>query len=171
MKRFLQATLDTGEVVVSEFSKLGNVDRYTTQVYAGAKPFNVWKIVVTVHPASGERVPSRTREMVNGRRIVKIVEVDANNQPIVKVQRGEQGLWQVGADRSSIPGLPAEVQDGVEYPVHRDPASTRRFIIVTAADENGQGEIRFWLDQGETSRAEPIPGVGPADGDEDDDTF
>lgn len=165
--RILKATLDDGSTVMAEFNALANVDKYATQVFMNTKPFNVWTVVSHVHPHSGEAVLMRTREMINGKRIVRIVEVDADGQPVVSVQRGAGGLWMAPTDGSG----PADAVPGAKYPVHRDAATVRRYVILRAGAGNGgsNGEVRHWLDTAETTRAEPIPGMGPGDGDDDED--
>jgi hypothetical protein len=135
---YLKATLHDGTVVVSEFSRLRNVQRYATQVFAGIKPFNVWTVVSTTHPASGEPVLFRTQELVNGRDIERIervkpittdstaVSLDPSNFVACPVmQRGERGVYMLPADQAEHDGIVA----GVEYPVHRDPSTMADYII------------------------------------------
>lgn len=157
---FLQATLADGGKVVSEFSKLGRVERYVNQVFTGAKPFNAWKVVGTEHPHSGERVLIRTRAMLNGTNIVSIEEVEVkpeigdNHQylpenflPKASLQKGQYGFWTAPED-----GSVENAVAGAQYPVRKDEATLRRYVILRVGDpsadpsEVASQEIRHFLD-------------------------
>lgn len=179
---FLMATLDNGESIVSEFSKLAHVERYVAQVMAGGRPFNAWRVVSKVHPESGDACLVRTRQMISGRKIalVEIVERNATATAdsldpqdftsLPMVQRGQYGTWKAPAENT-----PAGAVAGVEYPVKRDPATLVRYVTLKVAAESAP-EVRFMLDAepaamdrqeapGEIDRI--LHADGPLDGDED----
>lgn len=170
--RFLRARLASGQVIVSRFEKLANVEKYVAQVFAGIKPFNVWVPVGERHPQSGEKVSLRTRRMFPARQIVEIEEVKpvsgretdhnfepSNFEPVVSMSRGERGIFTVPKEDERAPGLYGAQGDplytegmreqglvtGTQYPVHRDTTSYRDYIVTTAASE-GQEEVRYYLD-------------------------
>lgn len=167
-RKFLLATLTTGEKVVSEFSDLGGSGQgYSTQVFAQQKPFNAWKVVAGEHPASGEKVLVRTRVMFNGMLITSIAQVQPkegfdtshgyvveNFEPVTEIQHGQYGAHVFGAEN-----LPAGAVAGVGYPIHRDPNDFRRYVVlkVEQAPETVGGEptpeVRYTVDRDRTERA------------------
>lgn len=172
MKRYLEAQLADGTRVIGEFRRLAKVGRYVAAVMGGYRPFEVWQVVGETHPASGEKCLVRTRQSISGRSITSIREVKpradldgphnsvpTNFEPVARVQRGPFGLFTV------TEGLGVEgAQVGVEYPVHRDPTSLRKFIIVRAQDEAaGTTELRYYID----GRGEAPTNLGVATMDDD----
>lgn len=147
---FLRATLDDGTQVVSEFSKLASVGRYATQVFSGQKAFNGWKVVGTTHPHSGEQTLVRERVMYNGRSVRSIEQVEptteehgldpANFQPAATPQRALHGSFTVPEE---VPH--ADLVAGAKYPIHRDPETFRKYVIVKVATEEA-AEVRHYLD-------------------------
>jgi hypothetical protein len=133
----LQATMKNGAVVVGEFTKLGHIQRYVSQVFRGDKPFNAWQTVGTTHPVTGEPVLMRTRVMFNGPEILSIVQIDEAGSAVAEVQGGEVGRYTVPSPAPEGCPLPS----GTIVPCHRDAATLRRFVIV-----DGSG-TQFWLDQ------------------------
>lgn len=157
---FLQATMDDGSKIVSEFTKLGHVQRYITQVLAGGRPFNAWAIVSDTHPESGDKCLMRTRNMISGHKIksIEIVRRMAGAPehsmapqsfvPVPLIQRGQYGSW-----KAPLENTPAGAVAGVEYPIKRDAVTLQRYVVLKANPEQ-----RFSLDAAE---------FGPLDGDDD----
>lgn len=133
---FLRALLKDGTQVVSEFSKLGRVERYVVAVFLGHKPFNAWKVQGHAHPVSGEQVLLRQRLMLNGKNIISIEQVESmvgdahgynpdNFREVTVMQKGKNGLYKVPET-----GGPEGVPVGTEFPIHRDEHSLRRYVIL-----------------------------------------
>jgi hypothetical protein len=140
--RYLKATLKDGSTVTAAFDKLANVGKYVAQVFNGQKPFNVWSKTGDTLP-SGEPGVLRTREMISGDFIARIVETNEGGTPIAVIPRGERGRWTV-PQNSAIPELVA----GTVYPKHRSQRSGRDYVIVKAADNESSprtGEVRFYI--------------------------
>jgi hypothetical protein len=150
---FLRVTLNDGRSYVSEFSKLGRVQRYVTQVMAGQKPFNVWSIVGRTHPVSGEPFLTRSRLMLNGSDILAVEQVerkasadpDSMNpldfRPVVQHEKMRGGLYKTPSegivhDDYTLPG-------DTEFPIHRDDATLRRFVYAVYSET---APVRHWLD-------------------------
>jgi hypothetical protein len=192
---YLQATLRDGTRVVSEFTKPQNIARYAAQCFAGMRPFNAWQTTGNRHPYSGEEVLVRQWRLINGREVMTIEQVQPrpgfetshdmqpeNFEPVPHVQQGPQGGWTAPAENT-----PEGAVVGARYPVHVTEGDLRTYVILRAADAQGQGEIRHYVDRGQvTSRAtvdELIGGtvvdedegrgrrqrgeLGPGDGDDD----
>jgi hypothetical protein len=158
MRKFLLATLANGTAVVGEFDDLGGTGQgYATQVFALAKPFNAWRVTGTQHPASGEAVKVRTRVMYGGHQIVSIQQVKPkteshgydpqNFEPVEEIQRGQYGVWTAPAENT-----PDGARAGLDYPIHRESTDLRRYVILTAAGPDGTGEVRHYIDAGESAR-------------------
>jgi hypothetical protein len=192
--KFLRATLDTGEQVVSEFANLaGSGQGYATQVFAGVKPFNAWRVVSGRHPVSGEEVLVRARTMYSGRRIQTIQQVkpiagrEQNHgyaadafEAVLEVQHGQYGMWVAPSENT-----PEGAVAGTEYPIHRDSPDFRRYVILRVAGEpaaiGGEPvpELRHYIDTGsqvsvgasvpgfDDERAGEAPSSEPGDADED----
>jgi hypothetical protein len=173
---FLKATLNDGTMVISEFSKLGNPQRYALQVLQGVKTFNVWRVVSTVHPASGDACLLRQRQMISGRDVRSIEQVEptefrqpgdlspASFQPVAILQKGQFGNWKAPNENT-----PAGAVPGVEYPIKREPASLMRYVTLKVASD-GVDEVKFFLDQqGPTDGDDDAPPVGDLSYTEDDD--
>lgn len=170
--RFLRARLTSGQVVVSQYEKLENVEKYVNQVFLGQKPFNVWLPTGDRHPQSGEKVSFRKRKMYPGRVIDEIEEVQpvagretthnfepSNFEAVITMGRGARGIFTVPSETERGPGLyGAEgnllyteqmrslgLQPGTRYPVHRDQGTFRDYIVVRAG-ENGAEDLRYYLD-------------------------
>lgn len=148
MKTVLEATLKSGEVLYSEFDKLTKIGKYSSDVFGGRKPFNAWRLMGNVHPASGEAVLIRERMMVNGSQIAKIRQVkqleDGTYGPVETVQSGERGVW-------TAPSNPDDqvvgAVMGMQYPVHQDSSDLRQYVILSVAGHDGNAdEIRHYLD-------------------------
>lgn len=167
-KTFLQVELTTGEQVISEFSKLGKIGRYVGQVFAGSKPLNVWSVLAKTHPHSGEPVLIRRRRFIPAAMIVAIEAVQpkagmaeshdlnpANFEPVPQMQKGTYGLWVAPEDAAE--GLVA----GAEYPVHVDPESLQRYVIISGA---GTPDERRWFFHSATW--EPVAEAMPVGGGE-----
>ena len=172
---FLMATLADGRRVVSEFTELSKVQKYALDVFSGRSTFNAWRVVGTVHPASGERVLMRERELIDGRHIVSLQQVEpkpgltmpheyepSRFQPVVLMKEGEYGLWRVPtgttAESEGVVAMP-----DVDYPQHRDARSLRDFVILRAANEAEDiSEVRYYTD------GQPAPTTVGAVEDEDD---
>lgn len=162
---FLQAKLRDGTTVISEFSKLASVQKYANQVFAGVKPFNAWRVVGDTHPVSGEKVLLRTREMINGKEIVSITEVQQDGTPIITTQAGARGLWKAPLGASvEVEGVQASA--GETYPKHRDPVSMREYVILRAAAEGGESEVRYYTDGDDANGGAFSRGVNDVDFDE-----
>jgi hypothetical protein len=183
---FLMATLDDGRQVISEFDKLSKVQQYAQKVFSGTDTFNAWKVVSRVHPASGEAVLIREREVISGRHIVSVQQVVPKSdltvphdyepsrfQPALVTKEGEHGLWRVPAstviEREGVIATP-----DVDYPVHRDPRYLRDYVILRAGNEgDGIEEVRYYTDDRPapaTPSSEESPvGEGFDDDDLDDD--
>jgi len=182
-KTYLKATTLSGLVVIAAFSKLGGSgERYVGQVFAGARPFNAWKVVGQAHPVSGEAVLLRTRVMLSGRTLSTIEAVKpiagreethgydpTNFEPRVEIQGGRYGLWTVPAVET-----PEGLVAGTQFPINRAPDTLERYVLLRVA-ENGQPEKRYVLDAGRTTSygtidemtRQPVPAAGPGDGDDD----
>jgi hypothetical protein len=140
--RYLKATLKDGTTVTAAFDKLVNVGKYVAQVFNGQKPFNVWSKTGDTLP-SGEPGILRTREMIAGDFIARIVETNEGGTPIAVIPRGERGRWTV-PDNSAIP----ELVPGTVYPKHRNTRTLRDYVIVKAANDDATprtGEVRFYI--------------------------
>lgn len=186
---FLRITMKDGETFVSEFTKLANAQRYAIQVFAGIKPFNVWKVVGNQHPASGEHVLVRQRVMLNGRDIASIEHVERvatqetnslepnDFAPVAESQSGPGGSWVAPAVNT-----PEHAVAGVRYPVHIHPQTLVPYVILRAAyDQDGQRveseEVQYALQAAPPAPRDFGPGAsgqpnrprppGPADGDDD----
>lgn len=160
---YLMATLASGEQVVSEFHKLGRIQRYVTQVQSGQKPFNAWRVVGTRHPVSGEPVLTRAREFLNGYQITRITQVEptradhgyepANFRPVVTMEKGRLGLYTV-PDNEDRPEafVERDIPGGMQFPVHQDPTTLRRYVVLAQGDPGAAPETeaaeerRFYLD-------------------------
>jgi hypothetical protein len=151
--RYLKATLQDGTEVIGQFSKLEKVGRYIAQVFAGQKPFNVYKTVGDTLP-SGEKGALRTRETIRGSLITRIVEVNEGGTPIAEIPRGTRGRWTVPSN-SQIEGL----VPGTVYPKHRNARSLRDFVIVKAATPTSPAVHYYIGDTGLTTLT-PEPGDG-----------
>ena len=153
-RKYLQATLVSGAVVIAAFEKLGGTGQgYSTQVFAGRKPFNGWRVVGDTHPVSGEPVVLRTRTMYAGHQIASITAVkpkdgrendhgyeSGNFEPVAEIQSTEHGMY-----TAPTANTPEGAVAGVDYPVHRDPNDLRRYVILRAANDIGP-ETRFYVD-------------------------
>jgi hypothetical protein len=183
--KYLMATLLSGEKVVSGFDNLGGTGQgYATQVFACVKPFNAWRKVGNVHPQSGETVNIRTRVMYSGAQIASVQQVKPkagfedgheyvadNFEPVAEIQHGQYGVYLGTGQEQPTAGVL-----GAEYPVHRDEASFRRFVILKVGTPT-EPEARFYLDapedvgapvvSDEPQRPSRRPSRGPADADED----
>ena len=157
--KFLMAKLISGLTVVAEFSKLtGTGQGYAGQVFAGRKPFNAWKVVSGTHPASGEPVLVRTREMFAGSQIASITQVKPlpgmetshgyqpeNFEPVREIQKGRYGMWTAPTTNTPEGAVPGET-----YPINRDESSMRRYVILKVA-QGETAEVRFYLDAEQSS--------------------
>ena len=166
---FAEATLNDGSKVVSEFSKLGGIGNYSAAVMAGRKGFNAWRVVGTIHPASGEPCLVRERTVLNGSEIRSIREVtplpgreqDHGYDPgafqgVQEVQSGQYGIWRAPTNGSAVEGA----VPGMEYPVHRDEGTLEKYVILRwAEDGEGGGEVRHYFERG-------VVPLGPGDGDD-----
>lgn len=147
MTTVLEATLKSGEVLYSEFDKLTKIGKYSADVFAGRKPFNAWRLLGNVHPASGEKVLVRERMMINGSEIAKIRQVKQVSEGIYgsveTVQSGERGIW-------TAPSNPDDAVVGaimgMQYPVHQDSSDLRQYVILNAEGHNGDAELRYYVD-------------------------
>jgi hypothetical protein len=184
---FLLATLIDGGQVVAEFSKLeGSGEGYVSNVFAGRKTFNAWKVVGDTHPHSGEKVLLRQRVMLNGRVIERVIPVQpkagfeerheyepGNFEPVIEVQNGAGGKYV-----APLTGTPEGAVAGATYPVHREEGSLEKYVILKVASPTEtnplEGEVRFWVDRNRVTTngallPEDVPLVeaGPGDGDDD----
>lgn len=176
---FVCITLANGERHIGEFSKLKKVGAYADDVLRGRKTFNVWRVVGGTHPANGEPCLMRTRQKVNSSQITCIEEVEpvredheyqaVNFRGVARPQSGKAGLHRftepVDPTAEDAVPVPDGARTDVEYPVHRDPESGRRFVWlsyditrhyldpepaaypVTTDMEGGQGEEHEWDDE------------------------
>lgn len=176
MTTVLEATLKTGEKVYSEFDKLKQVGKYASDVFAGRKPFNAWRVLANVHPASGERVLVRERMMINGTEISKVRQVkrleDGTYAPVETVQSGERGIW-------TAPSNPDDAVVGaimgMQYPIHQDSITLRDYVILSVAGHDGNAdEVRYFVDgegdAGVRSQSGSSWETLAGEGDDDDDT-
>lgn len=166
---YVRVTLRSGEQVVSEFSRLRGISRYSQQVMGGVKPFNVWQVVAETHPVSGEPCLMRSRRLINGREIVDMQIVEPQTEradearatlradlfdPVTEPQGGEAGIW-VAPDNEDRPELAVA---GARYPVHVNPSTLDRYVILRAGDE----PVTHIIHEGRPQRIEDdaaIPGV------------
>jgi hypothetical protein len=142
MSTFLKVITTTGQAFIGEFEKVRTGQRYLTAVFAGAKAFNAWKVVATAHPVTGEPVTMRTREMISGRQILSAAVVvptvedhgyDPDNFELKQFpKQGEFGVYVFGAD-----DVPEGGQTGVEYPVHREDETLRRYVYLAYTGLDG----------------------------------
>jgi hypothetical protein len=176
---FLKAKLQDGSEVVSEFAKLGRVERYVTQVFQGYKPFNAWRVVGNTHPVSGEEVKTRTRVMLNGKSILSITQVEptvedhgydpASFKLMEAPTKGEHGSYTVPEE-----GGPEGVEPGVVFPVHRDD-SFRKYVILRVANPEAEAgtvesvENRHYLSAPAEEVTAPYASYGDEGEDEDED--
>jgi hypothetical protein len=180
---YVRATLTDGSAVVSQFGKLEGIETYARQVFAGSKPFNVWTVVHTTHPASGEACLVRRRRVVPGSRIAELEVVEpvqnanleptadglldpSQFQPALHIQKGEAGLHTFEATED----LPEGAVAGIGYPIHREAFgySFLRYVILRVA-QDGAEELRHWIDPRPTEPVAVTNGepVSPGDGDDD----
>jgi hypothetical protein len=170
---FLKVSTFDGEEFISEFAKLKGTERYLAQVFMG-RAFNVWKDVASVHPHSGEPCLMRTRVSLSGRAIKRVQRVvrkadaapnsmsPADFEPEILPQSGQGGIW-VAPTQNTPDGAVA----GASYPVHIDPTSLDRYVILSIARE-GRSEVRYALGSQETmhhagSVDELLSNLNPAD--------
>lgn len=170
---FVLTTLKTGEKFISEFTKLRGLRSYSSQVMSGQKSFAAWTVVAREHPASGEPCLVRTRTFVSGTAIATMTEVapttedheydPENFKPVEHFQKNEYGFFQfTDALAADIEGAVA----GIEYPIHRDPTSLRKYVILSVAEpENSVEEQRHYIDSA-TNAWQPISEVDDDDEDE-----
>ena len=176
MSTILEATLKSGEVVHSEFDRLTKVGKYATDVFTGKKPFNAWRILERVHPHSGEKCLIRERLMINGTEIRSLRQVKmgpaGNYEPVPTVQSGERGVWTAPSNPDDAV---VDAVMGEQYPVHRDMTDLRDYVILRAGNEEGQDEVRYYLDGEGDAGVRSQTGSSwdddsPIDSDDDDDT-
>jgi hypothetical protein len=172
--------------MVSEFGNRQNVRNYARDVFAGKKPFNVWRVVSEAHPVSGERVRMRRGWFINGAEILSITEVkpkqghetnheynpDLFEQVVLPEQfdwrgsgysrsgSGKQGYWTAPTENT-----PTGAEPGVVYPIHRD-EDGRRYVVLSVDPV----ESRLNLDGGEPGTSVVAAGTGD-ESDEDDDPW
>lgn len=147
MSTVLEATLKNGEKVYSQFDKLTKIGKYSSDVFSGRKPFNAWRVVANVHPASGEKVLIRERLMVNGTEIAKLRQVKPNGDgtyaAVETVQSGERGVW-TAPDNPDDQVVGAVM--GMQYPVHQSSSDLRDYVILNAEGHDGNPEVRHYID-------------------------
>ena len=142
--RFIRATLDSGEQIVSRFDGLASVHKFAQQVFSGVRPFIAYAVVSETHPASGEAVLMRTRRFVQPSSVRALDEViwvgeGAPNlgattgwSSRVAPRAGRYGVWKVPEGETvEVNGVRAT--PGVEYPVRYDAPSRTRYVILQAA--------------------------------------
>jgi len=152
-QRFLLITASDGTQFISEYRKLGNIEKYLKRTFFENKPLNVWNVVSEVHPDSGEAVLYRTRTIVNGRNVISVQEVTPVEgrqgddyspesfelKPVL--ERGQFGTWTAPTTEGA---LVVDARPGATYPIHRDAESMRRYVILKAGQ--GEDETRHYLD-------------------------
>lgn len=151
---FVKATLMDGEAVIVEFDKLKGIRQLSADVMGGRKAFPIWRKVSERHPVSNEPVLVRTRTFLRGDQIKEMQVVkpregfdDTHNlQPEhfeaeVHMKSGRDGLWKAPSGEGAVVGA----QAGTDYPIHRDEATHRRYVIL-AWDENEAEQVRHFLD-------------------------
>ena len=136
---FVRITRTDGSTFISQFDKLGNLGRYFSKCLASRKAFNVWTVVSTAHPVTGEPVTMRTRTLLNPEHIATVQEVTASNEPRAIPQLGDAGSYTV-VDGDDI-ALPL----GTTVPRHRDPA-TLDYYVITGYNVDGD-EVRHTFAQ------------------------
>jgi hypothetical protein len=160
MAHYIRATIEgkrgRREQVICEFQQKQGMRRFARDVMAGAKALPVWRVVGTEHPHSGERVLLRTRQFINGRIVLDMEEVEPvvedhdyepgnfTQAPSIRALNGSSrnGLWTAPvADEDRVEGA----EPGAQYPVHRDVADSRRYVLLKAAGEFTP-EVRHYLD-------------------------
>lgn len=137
------AKLTNGNEIVAEFTKVKKFGAFARGVANGSQRFNVWAGGEETLP-NGERVQKRSREIIFPSAIFSLTEVDANDQPVAHVQRGERGTFTVPVPRPE--NIPVEVQDGVEYPKHRDTTNFRDFIYTRFPTGEGDAGEKWYVD-------------------------
>lgn len=159
---YVLTTLKTGEKFISQFTKLRGLRDYSSKVMSGQKSFAAWTVISEQHPASGERILVRTRTFVSGSAIATMAEVEPatedheynpdNFRLIPKFQKTEWGFFTFP---ETLPAGAESAVSGVEYPIHKDPSSLRKYVILTVAEpENSIVEERFYID-GATNAWQP----------------
>ncbi len=148
-------TLKDGTKFVSEFTKLRGIGTYAAQVMTGKKALNRWHVISHEHPVSGERVLVREREMINGVEVRAMQEVmpkpDANERDVAalkpnafiakpSIEKGPHGLHLFDPTDET---RPEGVSTTLPYPIHRDPESLRKYVIL---DARGETPVRHYLD-------------------------
>ena len=142
--RFIRATLDTGEQIISRFDGLASVHKFAQQVFSGVKPFIAYTVVSETHPASGEAVLMRTRRFVQPSSVRTLDEVvwTGTGAPDltaldgwvsrVAPRAGRYGVWRVPeGEVVEVAGVRAT--PNVDYPVRYDAPSRTRYVILQAA--------------------------------------
>lgn len=152
-QRFLKIITTSDDIYVSEYRKLGNIEKYLKRVFYENKPLNVWHVISEVHPDSGEAVLYRRRLVLNGKNIVAVEEVVPTEsrrgndyspnlfQPKPVIEKGQYGTWTAPTTEGA---LVVDARPGATYPIHRDPESVRRYVVLKAGE--GEDEIRHYLD-------------------------
>jgi hypothetical protein len=177
MAQYIKAHTTAGTTVICEFQKNQGLRRFAADVMGGRKALPVWRLVGTTHPHSGEQVLLRTRAFINGSTVTGMEEVEptredhgydpANFQSVVSVRglNGTSARWIAPASQDdAIDGAVA----GVAYPIHRDVADSRRFVILRAA-EGVTAELRHYLDpERGAGYSEDMDDDGDIDFDDDD---
>lgn len=175
MATFLKAKLTDGTEVISGFSKLKGVGQYASKVMFGAQPLNVWRPVPDMQHPSGQKVLARTRQMISGRLIESITEVEPtvedhgydprNFRPRITWQSGNGGIWTC-PDPAPAEGL----VPGTDYPVSLTRENPRHSVVVSS-NPDGTVASRYYIDgRGENGEAGSVDfGAGPRSSFEDDD--
>ena len=189
MTKYLKATMIDGEQFVGEFRRLARAKRFIETVLSGHRPFPLWQVVSETHPHSGEPSVVRRVEYLNPTRIVSIVEVereDTNSfgydlslfQPVVTEAMGGRGaVWRSPDELTPEQAEAGVVAGGIAYPVHREEATLRRYIIAAYNAEAPQESSQFWLDAPAPVQVPETEGEDdgdvdpPADEEDDDDGF
>jgi hypothetical protein len=173
---------------VSQFTKLRGIGTYAGNVMTGRKALNLWRVLSNEHPVSGERTLVRQRKMINGSEVAAMEEVTPLPhaspesvasllpeafEPKPHIEKGPHGLYQFEATDET---RPEGVSTTLPYPIHRDPDSLRRYVVLDARTDPPR---RHYLDS-EQAGYSPVPATGDAEiegadeefgGEFEDDTF
>lgn len=175
-------SLKSGERLISQFTKLRGLGSYASKVMSGQKALNVWTIISTTHPASGERCLVRTRRQISGSDVVEMQEVTPRAsatpqavarlepeafEPALQIEKGPHGLHTFAAGED----LPVGAQAGIPYPLHRDPQTLHKYVVLRAA--NGDvTEQRHEFVEGAMAGVTSLPETEEVENfDDDDDIF
>jgi hypothetical protein len=150
---YVKATTISGNEFVSEFDRLTGIRELSANVFAGRRPFPVWRTVGRAHPVSNEPCLIRERTFVNGSQILsmEIVEPVMDDhgylpdyfRPVARMSNGSAGTHRF-TEETRPDDAGAHVSTEHDYPLHRAPDGGR-FVILQHRD-NGDPNTEYRID-------------------------